>query len=420
MQRRVSKDRVQFGDVDTSGVEPAAAAPAPSPAPAAEVLPAGPRGRVRRLTKENMLTKEHMLKGTDQHGVRIKIFTATLTGDRAEKVGVANFTYEGETIQTDNAGTKMEVFGGVAGRLRHGHGVIRYESGTVYDGQWQNDRRSGFGKMTFECGDTYEGQWQDGRYHGKGKYCSSSGGDEYDGEWKADKPHGFGRYWTRSSGDVFEGQWANGMREGKGKEITKNGDVYEGTWECDDLVAMALSQSQISSGVDARGKRIRMFTATLTCTRAFKAELAAFTYDGDSIPTEQPNTRLAGKLRHGQGSIRYDCGDAYEGQWSNDKRSGKGKYKYACGDTYDGEWLDGMYHGQGSYIGSLNGGGGDEYIGEWAADKPHGRGRYLYRETGATYEGDFAAGKPNGQGKYTTANGEVREGNWRDGDFVRS
>ena len=205
----------------------------------------------------------------------------------------------------------MEVFGGVAGRLRHGHGVIRYESGTVYDGQWQNDRRSGFGKMTFECGDTYEGQWQDGRYHGKGKYCSSSGGDEYDGEWKADKPHGFGRYWTRSSGDVFEGQWANGMREGKGKEITKNGDVYEGTWECDDLVAMALSQSQISSGVDARGKRIRMFTATLTCTRAFKAGWRRSRTMVTRFPPNSP-TR-AWQASCAAARMVADCGDAYKG-----------------------------------------------------------------------------------------------------------
>ena len=39
-----------------------------------------------------------------------------------------------------------------ATEARHGYGEIKYDSGSSYKGQWQNDRRWGVGKFRFTCG----------------------------------------------------------------------------------------------------------------------------------------------------------------------------------------------------------------------------------------------------------------------------
>ena len=73
------------------------------------------RGRPRRMSKENMLTKDNMLAGTDENGCRIRIFTASLTGKRAtlvcpdpDKPHLAESTYVGETIDADCEGNESE------------------------------------------------------------------------------------------------------------------------------------------------------------------------------------------------------------------------------------------------------------------------------------------------------------------------
>lgn len=61
----------------------------------------------------------------------------------------------------------------------------------MYEGQFDNDRRSGYGCQTYQNGDRYKGQWVNGKRHGKGRL-------------------------VHASGDVFEGTFYNGKREGLG------------------------------------------------------------------------------------------------------------------------------------------------------------------------------------------------------------
>lgn len=407
--------RVMFAESAAPGPAPALLASAPAPAPthapapadgATESKPAG-RGRARRLTKEAMISKENLLSGTDESGVRIRIFTASLTCDHTNRAGLAQFEWTGDTVPSDAEGLR------IPGQERHGHGEIKYVSGNHYVGQWVHDKREGAGTFNYACGDTYVGSWKAGMYEGHGKY-SSTEGDEYEGEWKMDRPHGHGRYLYRDSGNAYEGQWERGMRDGKGKEVLANGDVYEGVWEAGERVSLLLTH--LLKGTDELGERIPIFTAKLTCAHQSKAELEKFTYDGESEPTDTPNMRLPGRMRHGHGEIKYDSGNHYVGGWVHDKREGVGKYTYACGDVFDGSWKAGMYDGQGKY--SSPSGEGDEYEGEWQADLPHGHGRYLYRASGDVFEGEWREGKRHGKGTYTAASGEVRAGEWADGELV--
>jgi len=385
------------------------------------------RGRQRRITKEHMLRQDHVDKGLDENGCRIRIFTAKLTGARAVKVkpgerpNLAASTYTGETIPSDRDPAAW--LHTLPGKLRHGHGEIVYSSGSKYVGQWANDVREGKGLYTFECGDVYDGGWSNGMYNGHGSYVGNAS-DSYDGQWKDDKMHGHGRYTYHESGDVYEGGWVDGMRHGVGKEICGNGDVYEGEFSNDERVSLKLSTAHMLAGTDENGQRIRIFTAKMTGARAAKVTpgaipgLAASTYTGETTPSDREPTEwlhtLPGKLRHGHGEIVYASGSKYVGQWAKDVREGKGLYTFACGDVYDGGWSNGMYNGHGSYVGNAS----DSYDGQWKDDKMHGHGRYTYHESGDVYEGGWVDGLYHGQGTYTTANGDVKTGQYEAGRLV--
>jgi hypothetical protein len=172
------------------------------------------------------------------------------------------------------------------------------------------------------------------------------------------------------------------------------------------------------SGRNGTQVRIRMFTALLTCERIMKADLEKASYVGESVPSERTDLVCPGRMRHGHGEMRHDCGNTYVGQWENDMRSGEGTYTYACGDVYMGQWKDGKYDGTGRYTGSQNGGGGDSYVGEWQADKPHGNGRYVSAVSGDVYDGEFKDGQYHGKGTYTRLDGHVKNGQWREGLLV--
>jgi len=181
------------------------------------------------LVKKIKLDASNHRTGTDASGKRLMFISATLTCQRMREAGLDTFIYTGATQPSDKDGLKMP------GKARHGEGEIRYESGSVYAGQWEHDKRSGTGSFTFACGDVYEGGFKENKYHGHGKYHSDET-DTYEGEWREDKMHGQGKYLFRLTGDVHEGSYVDGVREGKGKYTKADGTVTEGDWKAGQLV----------------------------------------------------------------------------------------------------------------------------------------------------------------------------------------
>ena len=49
--------------------------------------------------------------------------------------------------------------------LKHGAGVLRFATGDVYHGCFENDLISGIGKKVYSDGDYYEGEWQAGKFY---------------------------------------------------------------------------------------------------------------------------------------------------------------------------------------------------------------------------------------------------------------
>ena len=99
--------------------------------------------------------------------------------------------------------------------------------------------------------------------------------------------------------------------------------------------------------------------------------------------------KIFGKAQ-GYGTMEYDNGDVYVGQWKSNKCHGEGTVTYSNGNTYEGQWENGNRHGQG--------------ICTYA--------------NGNVYEGQWVAGIRHGQGTMTYADGRIEEGRWKYGSFV--
>ncbi len=68
------------------------------------------------------------------------------------------------------------------------------------------------------------------------------------------------------------------------------------------------------------------------------------------------------------------------------KFSGKGSYYWSDGSFYVGEFENGVRHGMGTWKSSLN--NGDAYEGEYQNDKKCGKGKYTWHN-GVCYTGQF-------------------------------
>jgi len=134
----------------------------------------------------------------------------------------------------------------------NGRGIMSFNDGSIYDGEWQNSVMVGQGTCTFSDGITeYSGEWKNGNPDGQGCFLYSNGdrydgswenglmeglgiyvyknSEIYDGRWKLNKPHGHGRFVYRG-GNIYEGEWCNGKREGNGILKLKNGDEFAGEY----------------------------------------------------------------------------------------------------------------------------------------------------------------------------------------------
>eukprot|EP00455_Lapot_gusevi_P045060 TRINITY_DN5725_c0_g4_i2.p1 TRINITY_DN5725_c0_g4~~TRINITY_DN5725_c0_g4_i2.p1 ORF type:complete len:452 (-),score=55.59 TRINITY_DN5725_c0_g4_i2:81-1436(-) len=157
----------------------------------------------------------------------------------------------------------------------------KFETGCVYSGDWQDNKKHGFGTQVWPNGNKYEGQWVAGRREGRGTFWIFDGAKlkkQYHGCWVADLKEGLGVFYYDNN-DRYEGAWLHGQRHGQGTLFFANGDVYVGNWLDD--------------------------------------------------------------KRCGWGTLTKANGDQFEGEWLNDKREGQGTYFYrATSKVYDGEWVN--------------------------------------------------------------------------------
>ena len=99
-------------------------------------------------------------------------------------------------------------------KLRHGTGIMEYDNGRVYEGQWENDLRCGNGYEVYANGNNYLGEFKEGKANGKGVYYWANG-EFYDGEWSQGQKDGYGE-WQSSDKETYIGYWKEGKASGQG------------------------------------------------------------------------------------------------------------------------------------------------------------------------------------------------------------
>lgn len=113
---------------------------------------------------------------------------------------------------------------------------------------------------------------------------------------------------------------------------------------------------------------------------------------------------------HGRGTVTWENGGKYDGEWVDGKANGHGIMNYGNGDRYEGGWKDGCRFGQGTH--HFKDGG--VYEGQWRNAAPDGHGKMTLKN-GSHYEGSWKDGKWHGPGIVRPVNGGEWEGTFHMG-----
>jgi hypothetical protein len=178
----------------------------------------------------------------------------------------------------------------------------------------------------------YEGQLNEaGLPHGYGKQLCRNG-DVYEGSWYEGKPHGRGVY-RYVSGAFYDGEFEMGIRHGRGRYAYVNGQLYDGMW--------------VKGKRQGQGKLI----------------------SNRNVPADQ-------------------C-DVYEGEFSDGNQEGKGTLRYGNGDVYTGQFKQGLRSG----LGILTYANGNKFQGLWMLDRPNGFGAFTVKQLHRHFVGIFKDGQ---------------------------
>lgn len=123
------------------------------------------------------------------------IFLITTFSCRSNETVVKKFTdgvYKGEIDKKGN---------------KHGNGLIIWNDGSSYQGEFQKDLRHGEGLFNWNNGESYEGEYTKDERTGIGVYRWPDG-SKYEGSFLNGKRHGFGKFQS-ATGIIYEGQWHN-------------------------------------------------------------------------------------------------------------------------------------------------------------------------------------------------------------------
>jgi len=275
------------------------------------------------------------------------------------------------------------------------------------------DCTNGSGKIVYDNGDVYAGSFLNGKYEGSGKMDYSNGAT-YSGEWFEGDPSGYGTM-IYSNGEKYAGQFKNGRYEGLGIVYNADSSVKKrGIWK----------NGKLKFPGDCKGDCLNGY-GTITYENGEK-------YEGQFVDGQYCGI---GMLYDADGSIKqkgYWAGNEAVGDFTGDCRNGKGSIdctsrqeiterdpvrripaRTSTPDNiykYTGNFKDGKYDGQGvlSFV------RGDKYEGQFKDGKYYGEGA-LSNANGDVYTGQFKYGNYDGQGTLKYAGGGTYTGQFSNG-----
>ena len=202
------------------------------------------------------------------------------------------------------------------------------------------DCSDGFGIFLYSSGSKYEGEWKNSRRSGRGSFCHANGTD-YEGTYLNDVPHG--------SGTVT-------MPDGRRKRVVyDSGRLVESRRLEIETVSGGMKYGEFSMNGNYRGW-------------FFGDMISGYKPHGKGVMKFQSGSRYEGSWEngkiHGRGLMVWENGSRYEGEWRAGKRSGYGTYIWPDGSKYEGAWSENRRNGRGTYTDKK----GSAMIGTWKDD----------------------------------------------------
>jgi hypothetical protein len=65
--------------------------------------------------------------------------------------------------------------GCIQGDCQNATGIMAFQNGSRYEGEFKDGKYSGRGTFYFANGSVYEGEYENGRYHGQGTFTYANG-----------------------------------------------------------------------------------------------------------------------------------------------------------------------------------------------------------------------------------------------------
>jgi len=200
-------------------------------------------------------------------------------------------------------------------------------------------------------------------------------------------------------GSKYLGVWKDGKRNGKGKQLFKDGTVFECTWVNGQADGPCIL---IVGGDSLEGATQPKFVG--------------------SVKNNQAN---------GPGEFEYSDGSVVKGYWERDEKNGFFSETWSDGTLFKGNYVDGKKDGVGmqlwpdlsSYYGEFNndlisGWGryqwndGRAVRSQWKDNLMNGYGHFVW-EDGRVYKGEYVEGKKEGYGCFTWPDGRASKGYWK-------
>lgn len=142
------------------------------------------------------------------------------------------FNGQGKVMMNDGSYYEGEFVKG----KKEGNGKYKWPDNSNYWGEFVNDDIDGKGEFNWINGYSYNGEHKRGVFNGFG-ILKSPNGSVYSGNFKNGLYHGKGNFtWTFQNNnnekvtEKYCGNYGCGKKEGNGRYIFQNGDLFSGTW----------------------------------------------------------------------------------------------------------------------------------------------------------------------------------------------
>ena len=266
----------------------------------------------------------------------------------------------------------------IKGNCTDGEGIWHYNNGRQYEGTFIAGRPGGRGVLTLPSDAEYWGKFKYGQYDGDGDVvfrdgtpalcergnCINGRGvmrfeddSVYSGDFKNEIRTGYGGI-QFDNGTTFSGEFAKNLYHGKGSLTLPDTTEYRGVFE------NGLLHGEISITFPTKNKFLGQFEEGKVV-------------EGQGVitfPNSMKGVCLSGNCINGKGTLDFDNGSTYSGNFEKCSRHGKGVYTLASGSRYEGEFEHGTRHGKGSFVFAS----GLRYEGEYKDGKRHGEGLFIF------------------------------------------